>query len=75
MLVSLAYAGRAIPLWCRCYRANAAECYPQQGQVVLIYGLLAQVLKALPEQARPLVQMDRGVAHSSALLRLSLIHI
>jgi len=28
MLVSLAYAGRAIPLWWRAYRANDAEAYP-----------------------------------------------
>jgi len=69
MLVSLAYAGRAIPLWWRAYRANDAEAYPQQGQVWLIYGLLAHVLSALPVQARPLVQMDRGLAHSSAMLR------
>jgi DDE family transposase len=69
MMVSLAYAGRAIPLWWRCYRANEAAFYPAQGQVLLIYGLLAHVLSALPESARPLVQMDRGLAHSSAMLR------
>ena len=69
MLVSLAYDGRAIPLWWRCYQANDADAYPQQGQVLLIYGLLAHVLTALPECARPLVQMDRGLAHSSAMLR------
>lgn len=69
MMVSLAYAGRAIPLVWRCYRANNAQEYPQQGQVLLIYGLLAQVLSALPEGVRPLVQMDRGLAHSAAMLR------
>jgi hypothetical protein len=69
MLVSLAYDGRAIPLWWRCSKAKDAPAYPQQGQVLLIYGLLAHVLSALPERARPLVQMDRGLAHSSALLR------
>jgi hypothetical protein len=69
MMVSLAYAGRAIPLFWRCYYANSAQDYPQQGQVLLIYGLLAHVLSALPTQARPLVQMDRGLAHSSAMLR------
>lgn len=37
--------------------------------MLLIYGLLAHVLSALPEQAGPLVQMDRGLAHSSAMLR------
>lgn len=76
MLVSLADDGRAIPLWWRCYVANDAQAYPQQGQVLLIYGLLAHVLSALPEQARPLVEMDRGLAHSSARLRvLQSLHV
>lgn len=66
MMVSLAFEGRAIPLLWRCYWVNA---YPQQGQVLLIYGLLAHVLSALPTHMRPLVQMDRGLAHSSAMLR------
>ncbi len=69
MMVSLAYAGRAIPLYWRCYAANDAAAYPAQGQVLLIYGLLAHVLSALPPNARPLVQMDRGLAHSAAMLR------
>jgi len=69
MMVSLAFEGRAIPLVWRCYYANSALDYPQQGQVLLIYGLLARVLSALPAQVRPLVQMDRGLAHSSAMLR------
>ena len=56
-------------MWWRCYQANNADSYPQQGQVLLIYGLLARMLCALPETARPLVQMDRGLAHSSAMLR------
>ena len=29
-MVSLAYAGRAIPLYWRCYRANEAAAYPAQ---------------------------------------------
>ena len=69
MMVSLAYAGRAIPLAWRCYYANSSADYPQQGQVLLIYGLLAQVLWALPDGVRPLVQMDRGLGHSAAMLR------
>lgn len=69
MMVSVAFEGRAIPLLWRCYYANSAMDYPQQGQVLLIYGLLAQVLSALPADVRPLVQMDRGLAHSSAMLR------
>jgi hypothetical protein len=35
--------------------------YPTQGQVLLVWGLLAQVLEALPAGSRPLVQMDRGL--------------
>jgi hypothetical protein len=69
MMVSLAYEGRAIPLVWRCYVANNAAEYPQQGQVLLIYGLLAHVLWTLPPTLRPLVQMDRGLAHSAAMLR------
>lgn len=69
MMVSLAYEGRAIPLMWRCYVANSAADYPQQGQVLLIYGLLAHVLSSLPPTVRPLVQMDRGLAHSAAMLR------
>jgi hypothetical protein len=69
MMVSVAYAGRAIPLLWRCYYADDAQFYPQQGQVLLVYGLLAHVLSQLPPQVRPLVQMDRGLAHSSAMLR------
>lgn len=69
MMVSIAYEGRAIPLVWRCYLANDADAYPQQGQVLLIYGLLAHVLNALPSHVRPLVEMDRGLAHSAAMLR------
>ena len=69
MMVSLAYEKRAIPLmWC-CYRANSALDYPAQGQVLLVWGLLARVLNALPVDRRPLVQMDRGLGHSSAMLK------
>ena len=69
MRVSLAFEGRAIPLLWRCYYASSAMDYPQQGQVLLIYGLVAHVLSALPSHVRPLVQMDRGLANSSAMLR------
>jgi len=69
MMVSLAYGGRAIPLVWRCYEADQADAYPAQGQVLLVYGLLARVLAVLPVKARPLVQMDRGLAHSAAMLR------
>lgn len=69
MMVSLAFGQRAIPLvWC-CYRANSAGDYPAQGQVLLIWGLLARVLNALPDGCRPLVQMDRGLSCSSAMFK------
>jgi hypothetical protein len=69
MMVSLAYENRAIPLVWRCYRANSAMDYPQQGQVLMVWGLLARVLEALPANSRPIVQMDRGLGHSSAMLK------
>lgn len=69
MMVSLAYENRAIPLvWC-CYRANSAMDYPQQGQVLMVWGLLARIVEALPASSRPIVQMDRGLGHSSAMLK------
>jgi hypothetical protein len=69
MMVSLAYERRAIPLVWRCYRANSAADYPHQGQVLMIWGLLARVLEALPAESRPVVQMDRGLGHSSAMIK------
>lgn len=69
MMVSLAYEHRAIPLvWC-CYRANSAMDYPQQGQVLMVWGLLARIAEVLPASSRPIVQMDRGLGHSSAMLK------
>ncbi|HLA43805.1 MAG TPA: transposase [Aggregatilineales bacterium] len=70
MIVSLAYGKRAIPLVWRCYHGNSAADYPQQGQVLLIYGLLAHVLSCLPAGMRPVVQMDRGLGHTSAMLKV-----
>ncbi len=35
----------------------------------MIWGLLARVLDALPTDSRPVVQMDRGLGHSSAMLK------
>lgn len=69
MMVSLAYGQRAIPLVWGCYRANSELDYPGQGQVLLVWGLLARVLAALPSDSRPVVQMDRGLGHSSAMLK------
>jgi len=69
MVVSLAYENRAIPLVWRCYRADSAMDYPGQGQVLLVWGLLARVTNALPPACRVVVQMDRGLGHSSAMLK------
>lgn len=69
MMVSLAYEQRAIPLVWRCYRANSAMDYPAQGQVLMVWGLLARVIAALPSDSRAIVQMDRGLGHSSAMLK------
>lgn len=69
MMISLAFEQRAIPLAWRCYRANSAADYPQQGQVLLVWQLIARVLAGIPSACRPVVQMDRGMAQSEAMLR------
>jgi hypothetical protein len=68
-MVSLAFEQRAIPLVWRCYRANSAADDPPQGQVLLVWQLLHQVINVIGLQARPIVEMDRGMAHSEAMLR------
>lgn len=67
MMVGLAYQTRCIPLIWRCYRP---EAYPEEGQVALIKTLLLQVKRNLPEAMRPLVQADRGIGTSPALIRV-----
>lgn len=69
MMVSLAFEQRAIPLVWRCYRANSASDYPQQGQVVLVWQLIARALAVIPLACRPIIQMDRGMAQSEAMFR------
>jgi hypothetical protein len=66
MMVGLAYRQRCIPLVWHCYHPKH---YPSEGQVQLILKLLQVVKAALPEQARPLVQADRGIGTSPRLLR------
>ena len=65
MAVSLAYRGRALPL--------AWWCYPQErwpmGQVELITTLLTWVATGIAKQRVVLVQADRGIGTSPALLR------
>src|SRR5574342_187453 len=66
MMVGLAYHGRCIPLAWRCYQAQA---YPPEGQVALINRLLKVVAAGLPEGCVPLLQADRGLGTSPALIR------
>lgn len=65
MAVSLAYRGRAIPL--------AWWCYPQHQwpmkQVQLITTLLTWVAAGIDDGRTVLVQADRGIGNSPALLR------
>lgn len=69
LVVSLAFEGRAIPLMWRAYIANSQADYPSAGQVQTIAVLLAKVLEALPEDARPIVEADRGIGNSSKMMR------
>jgi hypothetical protein len=66
MMVGLAYRQRCIPLVWRCYQPKS---YPSEGQVSLILDLLKIVRSALPSNARPLLQADRGIGTSPRLLR------
>ena len=65
MAVSLAYRGRAIPLAWWCY---APTQWPL-GQVALITTLLRWVATGIAPQRVVLVQADRGIGTSPALLR------
>lgn len=67
--ISLAYGGRAIPLFWRCYPASQAHGYPRQGQVLLVWQLVARVQACCGDHHRLLVQMDMGLGNSSAMLR------
>lgn len=65
MAVSLAYQGRAIPLAWWCYHQ---ERWPM-GQVELITTLLQWVKEGMPSGTRVVVEADRGIGSSPALLR------
>src|SRR5437763_4599344 len=65
MAVSLAYQGRAIPLAWWCY---PQEKYPM-GQVKLIDTLLGWVAPSIGRGYEVLVEADRGIGTSPALLR------
>lgn len=65
MAVSLAYRGRALPLAWWCYHQDH---YPMR-QTKLIDTLLGWVAAALPPRCQVLVETDRGLSSSPALLR------
>jgi hypothetical protein len=69
MMVSVAYQRRAIPLMWRCYKANSKTDYPSEGQVKLIVDMVKKVCACFPEESRPIVLADRGIGHSSNLIR------
>lgn len=66
MVVGLAYEKCCIPLAWRCY---LQEDYPPEGQVALIAALLKIVAAGLPPGERPLLEADRGLGTSPALVQ------
>lgn len=66
MMVGLAYRRRCIPLYWRCYRPNA---YPPEGQVEMIKEMLTRLHSWIPSHKQVLVQADRGIGTSPALIR------
>ncbi len=66
MVVGLAYRGCCIPLAAWCY---APDAWPM-GQVALIEELLCWVAEGVPDGVKPLVQADRGIGTSPALIRV-----
>jgi hypothetical protein len=64
MAVCLAWQGRAIPLAWQAYRAEA-----ERNQVDIILSLLWQVRAALSLESPVIVEADRGIGASPALLR------
>jgi hypothetical protein len=66
MVVGVAYQGCCIPLAWWCY---APKAWPM-GQVALIRTLLEWVAKGIPVGSIPLVQADRGIGCSPALVKV-----
>jgi hypothetical protein len=69
MVVGAAWEGRCIPLAWRCYKANSAQEYPEEGQVKLIEGLLQMVQRGIPAGQPVIVLADRGIGTSPDLCR------
>lgn len=68
MMVGIAYRQRCIPLIWRCYRANDASSYPAEGQAQMIGSLLRQIASVMPLTTKVMVQADRGIGTSPALI-------
>lgn len=69
MVVGVAFEGRCIPLAWRCYRANSAQAYPEEGQVGMIDDLLGLIQQGLPAGCQVLVLADRGIGTSPDLCK------
>jgi hypothetical protein len=63
MAVCLAWQGRAIPLAWKAYPAHKDRC-----QVEIIVSLLSQIRRGVPSEQAVVVQADRGIGVSPALL-------
>jgi len=66
MVLSLAYARRALHLLWRCYQPAA---YPKEGQVQLIVELVARLRALVPDRIRLTLLADRGLGTSPDLIR------
>ena len=66
MMLSLAYAGRALHLLWRCYNPDA---YPPEGQVRLICELVERLRALVPKPILLTMQADRGLGTSPELIR------
>lgn len=66
MMVGLAYRGRCIPVYWRCYQPHA---YPPEGQVGILVEMLSRLQTWLSPHKRVLVQADRGIGTSPDLIR------
>lgn len=69
MVVGVAWESRCIPLAWRCYKANSAADYPEEGQVKVIEKLLTCIQRGIPGDRKVVVMADRGIGTSPALCR------
>ena len=66
MVIGLAYRGCCIPLAFWCYAPNQ---WPLE-QVRLIEEMLCWIAESIPEGCRPILEADRGIGTSPALIRV-----